>query len=69
MIFIVHVLFVIQNVGNLQKLPSDILENLPDQMPLKVPKFDKKTSSVEERKSSKLDIVKGKKPGKCNASY
>ncbi|KAJ9574500.1 hypothetical protein L9F63_008324, partial [Diploptera punctata] len=57
-----------QNIGNLRELPSDILESLPDQIPLKVPKFDKETSLVDKRKSSKVHIAKGKKKDFRNIS-
>jgi hypothetical protein len=55
-----------QHFGNLRKLPDDVLENLPDQVPVKLQKMDSEATSKGKRKHekhAKYGDVKDKRQG------
>ena len=48
----------VQSIGNLRRLPTDVVEKLPEEIPLKLPKFDVEETSKEKPKSKKSENVK-----------
>lgn len=61
-----YVFSFLQHFRNLRKLPEDVLENLPDQIPIKRKKMDNDVTSKVKRGREKHDehgAVKNKRHG------
>jgi hypothetical protein len=60
-----HFYFHIQDFGNLKKLPDDVLEHLPDQIPVKLQNIDNEAASTERshEKHCKSEDIKDKRHG------